>query len=81
MKNAITLLAALLLVPLAVLHAAETPPKETAQAAVRMPAFSWDTVSTAMPPRKVPPYTDEDYSRIARHSIVAGAKSWRSRVN
>jgi hypothetical protein len=74
MKHAITLLAALLLAPLAVLHAAETPPKETARAVVRMPAFSWDTVSTAMPPRKVPPYTDEDYSRIARHSIVAGGE-------
>jgi hypothetical protein len=74
MKQTTALIAALVFAPLAVLHAAETPPKETARAVVRMPAFSWDTVSTAMPPRKVPPYTDEDYSRIARHSIVAGGE-------
>ena len=69
-----TLLIALLFAPRPALQAAETPPKETAHAAVRMPAFSWDTVSTAMPPRKIPPYTDEDYPRIARHSIVAGGE-------
>ena len=75
MKPTLTLLAALLLVPLAALHAADTPPKETAKAVARMPAFSWDTVSTAMPPRKIPPYTDEDYSRMARHSIAAGGEA------
>ena len=75
MKPTLTLLTALLLVPLAALDAAETAPKETAQAVARMPAFSWDTVSTAMPPRKIPPFTDEDYSRIARHSIAAGGEA------
>ena len=74
MKPTLTLLTALLLVPLAALHAADTPPKETPKAVARMPAFSWDTVSTAMPPRKIPPYTDEDYSRMARHSIAAGGE-------
>jgi len=75
MKPTLTLLAALLLVPLASLRAAETPAKETVRVDVRMPAFSWDTVSTAMPPRKNPPFTDEDYSRIARHSIAAGGEA------
>jgi hypothetical protein len=44
-------------------------------AAPRMPAFSWDTVPTGMPPRKRPPFTDEDYSRMARHYIVVSGEA------
>ncbi len=50
----LTIFAISILVPCAELHAAEAPPKEKAQAAVHFPVFSWDTVSTAMPPRKIP---------------------------
>ena len=77
MKHAhiLTLLAALLLAPLAAIKAAESPPKPTAQVLAHLPAFSWDTVPTAMPPRKRPPFTDEDYSRMARHCVVAGSEA------
>jgi len=75
MKHTLTFLTVLLLAPLASLHPAEAQQKETARASVRMPTFSWDTVSTAMPPRKRPPFTDEDYSRMARHCIVAGGEA------
>jgi len=75
MKPTLTLFAALLLVPLAAIKAAEARPKETAQVLAHLPTFSWDTISTAMPPRKKPPFTDEDYSRMARHCLVAGGEA------
>ena len=75
MKPALALIAAQLLAPLSAMHAADAHQKETARASVRMPTFSWDTVSTAMPTRKRPPFTDEDYSRTARHCIVAGGEA------
>ncbi|MCX7008129.1 MAG: putative glycoside hydrolase [Kiritimatiellaeota bacterium] len=64
------ILTALLLTPLAALHGSEVPAKPTAQVAVRMPAFSWDTVSRALFMHKPTPWTDEDYAHIARHDFL-----------
>jgi len=75
MLKRLFILTVLLLAPLAAIKAAEARPKETAQVLAHLPTFSWDTVSTAMPPRKKPPFTDEDYSRMARHCILGGGEA------
>ena len=48
---------------------AEPPAKPTAQVPAHMPAFAWDTVPRALFVHKPRAWTDEDYSRIARHDF------------
>lgn len=70
MKHTLALLAALL-VPLAVSAStfAESAGKKPAQGLAHMPSFSWDTVPRALSVHKPRGWTDEDYSRIARHDF------------
>ena len=48
---------------------AEPPSKSAAQTSDRMPAYSWDTVPRALFVHKPRAWTDDDYSRIARHDF------------
>ena len=73
-KNRIRSLLTALLFAISASLFAETPSTPSAQNLTHMPPFSWDTVPTAMPGRRIPPYTDEDYSRVARHYIANGGK-------
>ena len=66
MKTILPFLAALLLTPLDVSQAVESPhPTVT-----NYPAFAWDTVQVWCPLRNSTQYTEDDISKMAAHKIV-----------
>lgn len=74
MKQTPSLLAALLLAPLAVLHAADTSSLHAA-ASSSLPSFSWDRVPQFMIVRKRTAFTDDEIRLLAAAPIVVFEKN------